>query len=74
MFRYAYLGWDVHGQDHFFGWVGARADEDFSDAIQWCEDRHGPRNLDGAWYYTTVDKDIWFREECDAFEFKMRWC
>lgn len=47
-----------------------------SDCISWCEERFGPYELGGRWMlrvlpYGTLNFD--FRDDLDAFEFKMNW-
>jgi hypothetical protein len=59
---------DRHYPYRFIGPRGMLPKE-FSEVVQWCEDRMKRKKL---WHHEAPK--IMFREEIDAFDFKMRWC
>lgn len=41
---------------------------------EWCIERFGDPDWQGRWIGGTSADVFWFRDEADAFEFRMRWC
>lgn len=50
-----------------------RDDEIRPDALWWCSDEFGECHRGERWTYST-EGDFAFRDENDAFAFRMRWC
>jgi hypothetical protein len=79
MFTYSVEEDDPDGQIHLF--QGPEIDADVESkrlaARDWSIERFGepgPASLGARWNVSRNARFFWFRDEMDAFEFRLRWC